>query len=134
MIGLQVKLEHLEALSCPYHDLNLVAQQRGRGSREEEQATDNKRKTYFKGRDGGDRGRRSPKASVSLDHHEGDASLSPLLTSVLIYNQSIFILLSPFICSIGVLPVPTVSTLNSYQVQLRARPSLRRTLANIIVI
>ena len=109
MIGLQVKLEHLEALSCPYHDLNLVAQQRGRGSREEEQATDNKRKTYFKGRDGGDRGRRSPKASVSIDHHEGDASLSPLLTSVLIYNQSIFILLSPIICSIGVLPYPTPS-------------------------
>ena len=49
-------------------------------------------------------GRGSRKPGVTLDHHGGAACLSPLIFPVLIYNQLLFILLSPFLHSIGVLP------------------------------
>ena len=50
-------------------------------------------------------GRGSRKPGVTLDHHGGAACLSPLIFPVLIYNQLLFILLSPFLHSIGVLPL-----------------------------
>jgi hypothetical protein len=55
-------------------------------------------------------GRGSRKPGVTLDHHGGAACLSPLIFPVLIYNQLLFILLSPFLHSIGVLLVVHGST------------------------